>query len=319
MKKTNLLKTIIEQVNNSFLSKDRIHAEEKDYFYLYVICVLLGISLANIILRLVMSSYSFTEWMEYFKDIDYRIFVGGMENGLQNFYDEVEGFDYPPYYLYFWYFIFFPFYILPFNLGIYFWDLLRMILTTITINNVSKTFKYKKNIYLFYSFTIFGYAIDTFHNNTNFLITFLLLESYILLNRDKKWASGILFALCTFKINSVIFIPLLLIVKKINWRDLKYYLLPFLLLCIPYFIFPSYFLQMLGNWIYQEEDKNLLLIDAIMWKALQPPHLFFIGLLLLILLENVGDERWRNLLRIIVPTAIIIYMIRLIIILNVPS
>jgi hypothetical protein len=317
MKKTSALKTVIERVNSSFKANDDHEVEDKDYFYLFVICVLIGISLANIILRLVMNTYEFSEWMEYFKDIDYRIFIGGMENGLFNFYDEVEGFDYPPYYLYFWYFIFFPFYILPF--GIYIWDIFRIILTAFTIKRVSEVFTNTKDEYMFYFFAIFGYAIDAFHNNTNFLITFLLLESYIFLNKNKKWISGVLFALSIFKINSIIFLPLLLIIRKIDLKDLKYYLVPIAIIWVPYFIFPSYLQQMLSNWVFQEQSKQLHIIDAILWKALQPPHLFFIGLMILIFLVNIKNKKWKNILRIALPTVIITYMIRLIIILNVPT
>ena len=77
-------------------------------------------------------------------------------------------------------------------------------------------------------------------------------------------------------------------------------------------IFPDYFFQMINNWFYSDEEvQGILIFDSIMWKALQPSHLMFIGLLLIIFLENITNEARKNLYRIILISIITVYYVYL--------
>ena len=140
----------------------------------------------------------------------------------------------------------------------------------------------------FYFTVAVGFLIDGWYNNCNFLIIFFLLLSYTFLEKDKMWVSGIFFALSTIKINSVLFILVLLLAKKIKFKDLIYYLIPFFILCLPYVIFPDYLFQMLDNWSNSTPGiQGLTFLDPIIWKAVQPSHLMFLGFLLIILFEHI--------------------------------
>ncbi|MFX1418682.1 MAG: glycosyltransferase 87 family protein [Promethearchaeota archaeon] len=288
------------------------NVEEKSLISLYFICFFTAITIILIILRIFFLDIS--EWIQETKDIDFKILIEGMNNGLINFYNPVAISDWPPYYLYFWYFIFFPIYMLPYNtiVGVYIWDVLRLILTIVVIKESPKIFKNKKDLLIFYILSIIGFSIDAYYNNVNFLILFLLFYSLKFLERDKKWVAGLLFTLASFKITALLFLPVLLIIRKIKWKDLIYYLVPLFIICIPYIIFPGYFLQMFGNWLYSDaEIQGILIFDSIMWKALQPSHLMFIGLLLIIFLENLKNEDRKNLYRIILVSIITIYYVYL--------
>jgi hypothetical protein len=288
--------------------------ERKSSLPLYFIGIFITITIILIIIRLIFPGIS--EWVQDTKDIDFKILIEGMDNGLIDFYNTVDISDWPPYYLYFWYFLFFPVYFIQFYsnilIGIYIWDFLRLGLTIIVVRKAPKVFKNKKDLLIFYILCVIGYSIDGYYNNVNFLILILLFYSYVLLEGDKKWISGILFVLATFKITALLFLPVLLIVRKIRWKDLVYYLVPFLIICIPYLIFPNYFFQMFNNWLYSDaEIQGILIIDSIMWKALQPSHLMFIGLLLIVFLENLKNEDRKNLYRIILVSIISLYYIYL--------
>ncbi|MFX1500125.1 MAG: glycosyltransferase family 87 protein [Promethearchaeota archaeon] len=290
--------------------------KEKSSIPLYFISFFIIITIILMIIRIFFLDVS--EWVNKTKDIDFKILIEGMNNGLVNFYNDVIISDWPPYYLYFWYFLFFPIY-LPVYLNpnnliimIYVWDILRLVLTTIIIRESPKIFKEKKDLLIFYILSIVGFSIDGYYNNVNFLICFLLFYSYVFLENEKKWISGILFALSTFKITALLFLPVIIITRKVKWRDIIYYLLPFFLISLPYIIFPDYFFQMFNNWFYSDEEiQGIFIIDSIMWKALQPSHLMFIGLLLIIFLENLTNQDRKNLLRIILVSIITIYYIYL--------
>jgi len=295
-------------------NQDTINEEEKYPIHLYFIYFFIIITLILIILRILLYFFVISEWIQDTKDIDFYILIEGMDNGLVDFYNTIGITHWPPYYLYFWYFIFYPIYIIPYNtiIGVYIWDILRLALTIIVVKESPKVFKNKKDLLIFYLMCIVGYSIDAYYNNVNFLILFLLFYSYVYFERDKKWIAGILFTLATFKITALLFLPVLLIARKIKWKDLLYYLVPFFIICIPYIIFPNYFLQMFHNWFYSDEEiQGFLILDSIMWKALQPSHLMFIGLLLLIFLENLKNEDRKNLYRIIIVSIISIYYIYL--------
>ncbi len=288
------------------------NVEEKSSLPLYFICFFTIITIILIILRIFFLDVF--EWVNETKDIDFKILIEGMNNGLVNFYEHPEELKWPPYYLYFWYFIFYPVYVIPYNtiIGVYVWDILRLVLTILVIRESPKVFKNQKDLLIFYLMSLIGFSIDAYYNNVNFLISFFLFYSYVFLKKDKKWIAGILFTLATFKITALLFLPVILIARKINWRDLIYYLVPLFLICIPYIIFPNYFFQMFDNWFYSDEEiHGVLIIESIMWKALQPSHLMFIGLLLIIFLENITNEDRKNLYRLILVSIITVYYVYL--------
>ncbi|MFX1365940.1 MAG: glycosyltransferase family 87 protein [Promethearchaeota archaeon] len=290
--------------------------KEKSSIPQYFICFFIIITIILIILRIFFLDVS--EWVNQTKDIDFKILIEGMNNGLVDFYNDIAISDWPPYYLYFWYFLFFPIY-LPVYLNpnnliimIYVWDILRLILTIIIVREAPKIFKEKKDLLIFYILSIVGFSIDGYFNNVNFLICFFLFYSYVFLEKEKKWISGILFVLSTFKITALLFLPVIILARRVKWKDLIYYLIPFLLISLPYIIFPDYFFQMINNWFYNDEEiHGIFFIDSIMWKALQPSHLMFIGLLLIIFLENLTNEHRKNLFRIILVSIITIYYVYL--------
>ena len=217
-------------------------SNEKEYpIHKYFIYIFVAITISFIMLRIILYFFEISPWIKETKDIDFKILLEGMENGLIDFYDPITVSDWPPYYLYFWYYLFFYIYIIPTGglIGVYVWDVLRLILIILVIKDSPKVFKNKKNLLIFYIFGTVGYSIDAYYNNVNFLIVFLLFYSFIYLEKDKKWIAGILFTLATFKITAILFVPVLLVVRKIKFKDLIYYLIPFAIICIPYIIFPE--------------------------------------------------------------------------------
>ncbi|MHA1915308.1 MAG: glycosyltransferase 87 family protein [Promethearchaeota archaeon] len=292
--------------------------DEQDYLiHKYFIYLFAIISVSFIVLRIFLSFFEISPWIQATKDIDFKILLEGMKNGLVNFYDPITITGWPPYYLYFWYFLFFPIYIIPTNglVGVFVWDALRLILTIIVVKKSPTVFKNKKDLLIFYIFGIVGYSIDAYYNNVNFLIVFFLFYSLVYFERDQKWISGILFTLATFKITAILFLPVLLIIRKIKLKDLLYFVIPFAIMFIPYLIFPEYLLQMITNWGHSDSQiQGILIIDDVIWKALQPSHLMFIGLILIIFLENIKIEKRRNQFRLILVSTITIYYIYLTII-----
>ena len=112
------------------------------------------------------------------------------------------------------------------------------------------------------------------------------------------WVSGIFFALSAIKINSILFIPVLLLARKIKAKDLIYYVLPFILLCLPYILFPDYLLQMLNNWTNTTPGiQGLTFLDPIIWKAVQPSHLMFLGFMLIIIFESLENYKKKDQIR----------------------
>ncbi|MCK4379934.1 MAG: hypothetical protein KAW51_02275, partial [Candidatus Lokiarchaeota archaeon] len=74
------------------------NVEEKSTLPLYFICFFTIITIILIILRIFF--LDMFEWVKETKDIDFKILIEGMNNGLVNFYDPVAISDWPPYYLY---------------------------------------------------------------------------------------------------------------------------------------------------------------------------------------------------------------------------
>jgi len=69
---------------------------------------------------------------------------------------------------------------------------------------------------------------------------------------------------------------------------------------------------MITNWGHSDaEIQGVLFIDSIIWKALQPSHLMFIGLLLIIFMENIKNLERKNLYRAILVSIITVYYIYL--------
>ncbi len=140
------------------MSEEENHSIQSIFTYIFVI-----ITIALILIRIISIFYEISPWVEATRDIDFKILIEGMDNGLINFYDPISISDWPPYYLYFWYFLFFPIYIMPFNIsiGVYIWDALRLILTIIVVRKAPTIFKSKKDLLIFYIFVSIGYTRKT--------------------------------------------------------------------------------------------------------------------------------------------------------------
>lgn len=236
------------------------------------------------------------------KDRDIHFYYLWMERGLFEMYLPPES---APYfighlYLYHWYFIFLPFYLMPKEVTYILWDILRITSTIYITYRFYEITRNKRECALFLIFCGIGYAVDMHYNNANWLILFLLVLSYIQLEKDRKWLSGILFTIATFKIYVILFPFLLLITKKIKIKEIIYYLLPFAILCIPYMINPPYFLQMVSNWNQPiGNDVNIILsfVNVVM-KLFEPAQLMFVSFMVLILVLNVNqniikDKLWK--------------------------
>lgn len=289
---------------------------KKENFVIYknMVYILVIMTIFLFITRIILNIFDFPSILEGSRDIDFKILLLGLENGLINFYNPVENsieiFDCPPYYLYFWYFIFFPMGLLPFEIGVYIWDLLRLLLTSYVILKAFKIIKNSINLKIFYFTILVGFIIDGWCNNCNFLIVFFLFMSYTLLESDRKWISGLFFVLSTIKINLILFIPVLLIAKKIKLKDLYYYIIPFVFLCLPYIIFPDYFFQMFTNWLNSSvEIQGFTFIDSILWKVLQPSHLMFVGFLFIIIFENIEQFKRKDQIRNVIVICVIFFYI----------
>jgi hypothetical protein len=202
--------------------------------------------------------------------------------------------------------------LIPFEVGVYIWDILRLIASSYIVLKGFKIIKNRTNLLLFYFTMAVGFFIDGWYNNCNFLIIFFLLISYTSLEKDKMWLSGIFFALSMIKINSILFIPVLLIAKKIKVKDLLYYVLPIILLCLPYIILPDYFLQMLNNWTNTTPGiQGLTFLDPIIWKAVQPSHLMFLGFMFIIIFESLEKYKKRDQIRNAIVLVLIAFYIYL--------
>ena len=185
-----------------------------------MVILLASFTIFLFITRIIVNIFDFPLLLDGSRDVDFKILLLGLKNGLINFYDPVvvpEGVpDWPPYYLYFWYFLFYPMGLVPFEVSVYIWDVLRLITSSYIVLKGFKIIKNRRNLLWFYFTVTVGFLIDGWYNNCNFLIIFFLLLSYTSLEKDKMWLSGIFFALSTIKINSILFIPVLLIAKKLK-------------------------------------------------------------------------------------------------------
>ena len=216
------------------------------------------------------------------RDVDYKTLYDFIDGGLPNYYNQVSIGNYRPIYLYYWYFIFYLFYLMPLDIGVYVWDALRLISSIYIAKEIYRITEDKKDLIAFFILSGVGFFADAYLNNTNWLLGLLLFISYIQLEKDRKWIAGILFAIAMYKINIIAFPLILLIVKKIKFKDLLYFILPFAVLCIPYVIYPEYFMQMFHNWTYienagAEETSLFMTIYLISWQAFQTAQLMFMS------------------------------------------
>jgi hypothetical protein len=100
----------------------------------------------------------------------------------------------------------------------------------------------------------------------------------------------------------------ILLSKKIKFKDLIYYLVPFTVACLPYIIFPDFLGQMLYNWGHSDPGiHGLTPLDSIFWKALQPSHLMYISFLYLIYFEHLEEGTRKNWIRKFVITTFTTY------------
>jgi len=279
-----------------------------------MVYLLISITIFLILARIVVNLIDLPLFLDGSRDIDFRILLLGLKNGLLNFYDQItlpEGVpDWPPYYLYFWYFIFYPMGLIPFEIGVYAWDILRLVISSYIVLKAFKIIKNRTNLLWFYFTIAVGFLIDGWYNNCNFLIIFFLLMSYTSMEKDKMWVSGIFFALSTIKINSILFIIVLLLVKKIKFKDLIYYIIPFFILCLPYIIFPDYLFQMLNNWSNSTPGiQGLTFLDPIIWKAVQPSHLMFLGFIFILIFERLIQYGKGEKIRTIIVLILIFFYI----------
>lgn len=312
--------------NVAIASEETTGTSVHDTIHRYFIWIFIAITLIMIIIRILTYFMDLGEYVMETKDIDYKILMEGMDNGLINFYDPITISEYPPYYLYFWYFMFYPMYLIPIEIGVYVWDALRLVSCVLVARKAPKMFKNTTNLIIFFILCSLSYGLDAYFNNVNFVVLFLLFYSYVFWLGEvnhSKWVAGVLFMLATFKINSLLYLPVLIIIKQIKLKDLVYFIVPLGLICIPYALFPDYFIQMVNNWTYGSEEVQsssmiisvIMTMDSVIWKALQPSHMMFIGLILIIFLENIKDEKWKGRWRILLLSILGIYNLRLLIVL----
>ena len=220
------------------------------------------------------------------RDADFILIKGMMDSGLVNFYNNTR----MPY-LYYWYFIFYPVYILPTPIGVYVWDVLRLISVMYIAKNINQVTDDEKDLLFFFLFSGVGYIVDMFLNNNNWLILLLLFESYRQLKNENKILSGILFTLTMYKILLIIFPFALIISKKIKFKDFSYYLAPLIIISIPYLIFWDYTLQMFHSWTYRGEIDLFTNIIALVWQLFQTAQLLFMTFIYLIFLTSIEENK----------------------------
>lgn len=246
------------------------------------------------------------------RDLNFRTLYDLMDNGIFHYYRENPITQDKALYLYFWYFFFYPFYAIPLEISIYIWDLLRLFSTIYIATIINKITENQREISIFFILNSIGYFADMYLNNNNWLIQLLLVESYIQLKKENKLLSCILFTLATYKIIIIVFPFILLIVKKIKIKDIIYFFLPIAIICIPYIIFPNYFMQMASNWFSNGNiftSSILVNLFLVIWQLIQTPHLMFISIIVLILFVNIKNEKLKKRLNILVYSCVLFFWI----------
>jgi len=292
--------------------------KRESYFLIYLIIVIL-ITSVLIVLRIIFYVFQEGSTGSFFidllirnRDLNFKTNYDLMNNGFLLYYEENPLTNEKAIYLYFWYFIFYPFYSLPLEVSVYIWDLLRFISTiyiAIKLKNIIET---KRDLLYFFLLSGIGYFADMYLNNTNWLIQLLLLVSYTQLEKDNKIFSGIFFTLATFKITLIVIPFIFILIKKIKWKNLIYYLLPLILICLPYLIFPGYFLSMISNWYTSAETSTsfpILNFFLIIWRLIQPAQLMFVSIIVVILILNIQNEKKRDIISSLIYLSVFIIWI----------
>lgn len=267
----------------------------------------IGIILTEIIFitfRIAFPFFNFPEFMEGPLDADFYILLDHMRGGLTHFYDENKA--RAAIYLYYWYFLFFPFYVIPSDISIYLWDLFRLTTYLYIINNIQKISKDDFVVYSFIFLSYIGFFFDAYLGNSNFLVLFFLFMSYKYLDEDKLWLAGLFLALACFKVTSILFLVLMLLVKKIKLVDIPKYLAPLLILLIPYIIFPSLLIQFIENlFILEDFEGNVInppdlgnpilnflaRIYLFIWQALQPAQIMVYSFFLFFIFKYIKEKK----------------------------
>ncbi len=285
--------------NELLLSK-----EKRELYILIYILIIVFITTVLVALRIIFSFFQeespglfIIDLLMRNRDLNFKTNYDLMYNGIIHYYEYTPLINERAIYLYFWYFIFYPFYIIPQEISLYLWDMLRIIATIYIAINISKIVKYKRDLLFFFLFSCIGYFADMYLNNTNWIIQLFLYESYIQLEKNNKLLSGIFFTICTFKITLIIIPFIFILIKKIKGRDLIFYFLPFLVICIPYIIFPEYFSMMVSNWFQSIETTSgfsIVNIFLIFWRVIQPAQLMFLSVIIVIILVNIKKENEKT-------------------------
>lgn len=269
----------------------------KGFFGIFIV-----LTIYFIIVRILLFYTHFdTPLINFEKDTDLRIQYELMKGGLENFYSTSNYYEddigrWVSVYLYYWYFIFYPIQLIPMDIMVFIYDFLRLIIGIYVLMKVYEMANEKKNFKWFLFVYSVGFWYDGFLNNFNFLLQFLLLESYLYIDKN-KWIAGILFTLGMVKINVFLFLIGLLVIKKIRVKDAFYFLIPLLIACLPYIIFPNFLFQMISNWLLIEEYvpestwHNPLLISLhFIWQGFQPAHLLHLGIVSFVIFENAKNQ-----------------------------
>ncbi|MHA1491076.1 MAG: hypothetical protein ACTSRI_15685 [Promethearchaeota archaeon] len=272
-----------------------------------------SIVLMTIILTILRIIFYFFEipFFTIFRDIDLITLRDWTNNGLVNYYSSSSIRGFRAIYLYYWNFIYYPIYIIPLEIGVYIWDAFRLITAIYIAKNVYQLSQNHVGIVFYFILSGLGYFIDGYLNNTNWLIQLLLFESFLALKKEKKILAGLLFTLACYKIIVIAFPFVLLITKKIKIKDLIYYFLPLIIICIPYFIFPDYLMQMLNNWFWIEgkdasNEPLMLQIYLLFWQGFQTAQLLFVSLIMLMFLGTIKEYKWRVRFRLTIFISLII-------------
>ncbi|MBY9003561.1 MAG: DUF2029 domain-containing protein [Candidatus Lokiarchaeota archaeon] len=269
-----------------------------------MVLLLIATTIFFILSRILIIYFDFPYLIEASRDNDFRNLVRWNQNGLENF---------PPYYLYFWYFIFFPFGVLESFISMLIWDILRLIVTSYVAYKAYFMITYRIDQLAIYLFIYIGFINDAYYGNCNFVVMLFFFLSYKYLEKDQKWASGIFFALATFKINSIIYLPVLLILKKIKLKEVFYYLIPFGILLLPYLIFPDYTIQLIINWSKITPGIGgtapaastsadalasiITLFNSILTKAVQPSQFLYFSIIIMIFLQSIINNKRHTQIR----------------------
>ncbi len=301
------------EIDNSSLKENDTQFKRKfNLFLALIIGITTFWTVVEIIINLLVAKILLLELLHIyeFNNCDYIIVYDFMKKDLSQFYNQKSIYNTVPIYLYYWYFIFYPMTFIPLEIGIYLWDIFRFVITIYVGKNIHKITKDIRDIKYFYIFCAIGYAGDMLVNNNNWIVLLLLFLSYTQLEKDRKIISGFLFTLSLYKVLSIVYLFALIITKKINRKNIHYFLGPLLIACIPYIIFPSYFLQMYYNWLYiddnivlaQLKERRSIYIQIYLnlWQLVQHAHLMFESIVIIIFISNLQNEDrkefWQNLI-----------------------